>query len=38
MPVRGHAFEAFSFPAGGLPTLLNQPDARFFLEVDLSVG
>ena len=38
IPVRGHAFEAFSFPAGGLPALLKQPDARFTLEADLSVG
>ena len=38
LPVRGHAFEAFSFPPGGLPALLQQEDARFSLEADLSVG
>ena len=38
MPVRGHAFEAFSFPAGGLPALLKQQSARFSLEADLAVG
>ena len=38
MPVRGHAFEAFSFPAGGLPALLQQEHARFSLEADLVVG
>ena len=36
-PVRGHAFQAFSFPAGGVPGLLERPDARFSLEADLSV-
>ena len=38
LPVRGHAFEAFSFPAGGLPALLEQRSARFSLEADLAVG
>lgn len=38
LPVRGHAFEAFSFPPGGLPALLKQEHARFSLEADLSVG
>lgn len=37
LPVRGHAFEAFSFPAGGLPALLKQQNARFSLEADLVV-
>ena len=36
--MRGHAFEAFSFPAGGLPALLKQQSARFSLEADLAVG
>ncbi len=38
LPVRGHAFEAFSFPAGGLPALVKQRNARFSLEADLAVG
>ena len=38
LPVRGHAFEAFSFPAGGLPDLVKQRNARFSLEADLAVG
>ena len=38
LPVRGHAFEAFSFPAGGLPALVKQRSARFSLEADLAVG
>ena len=37
LPVRGHAF-AFSFPAGGLPALVKQRNARFSLEADLAVG
>ncbi len=37
LPVRGHAFEAFSFPAGGLPALLKQQNARFSFEADLVV-
>ena len=38
LPVRGHAFEAFSFPAGGLPALVKQGNARFSLEADLAVA
>ena len=38
LPVRGHAFEAFSFPAGGLPALVKQRNARFLLEADLEVA
>ncbi len=38
LPVRTHAFEAFSFPAGGLPDLVKQRNARFSLEADLAVG
>lgn len=38
LPVRGHAFEAFSFPTGGLPALLQQENARFSLGADLAVG
>lgn len=38
LPVRGHAFEAFSFPAGGLPALVKQRNARFLLEADLAVA
>lgn len=38
VPVRGHAFEAFSFPTGGLPALLKQQTARFSLEADLAVN
>ena len=38
LPVRGHAFEAFSFPAGGLPALVKQRTAQFSLEADLAVG
>ena len=37
-PVRGHAFEAFAFPAGGLPALLRRPEAQFSIEADLTVG
>lgn len=37
LPVRGHAFEAFSYPAGGLPALLKQQTAGFSLEADLAV-
>ena len=37
-PVRGHALEVFSFPAGGLPALVEQRNARFLLEADLAVG
>lgn len=34
-PVRGHSFEAFTFPAGGLPGLFQQSKASFTLEADL---
>lgn len=37
-PIRGYPVEAFTFPAGGLPALLNQRSARFSLEADLGVG
>ena len=37
-PVRGHAFEAFSFASGGLSDLLRQGSARFSLEADLSTA
>ncbi len=37
-PVRSHALEAFSFPVGGLPALVEQRNARFLLEADLTVG
>lgn len=36
-PIRGRAFEAFSFGEGGLPALLSQPSAHFTLEADVSV-
>ena len=35
LPVRGHAFEAFSFSSGGLPDLLKRGSARFSLEADI---
>ena len=35
-PVRGHSFEAFTFPAGGLPGLFRQSNASFMLEADLA--
>ena len=38
LPVRGYAFEAFSFPIGGLPALVKQRHARFLLEADLAVA
>ena len=38
VPVRGHAFEAFSFPPGGLPELLKLRNTSFSLEADLVVG
>ena len=38
LPVRGYAFEAFSFPVGGLPALVKQRHARFLLEADLAVA
>ena len=34
-PIRGHAFEAFSFASGGLLDLFQQGSARFSLEADL---
>lgn len=34
---RGHAFEAFTFPAGGLPELLDRPRACFTIQADLAV-
>lgn len=37
-PIRGYPVEAFTFPSGGLPALLNQRAARFSLEADLGVG
>lgn len=37
-PIRGRAFESFSFGEGGLPALLRQPSAHFTLEADISVG
>lgn len=37
-PIRGRAFESFSFGKGGLPALLSQPSACFTLEADISVG
>ena len=37
-PIRGYAIEAFSFPSGGLATLLSAPAARFALEADLVAG
>lgn len=35
-PIRGHFFEAFAFPSGGLPELFRQSKARFTLEADLA--
>ncbi len=39
-PVRGHAFESFSWPGGGLPALLGDPSRplRFRLEADLEMA
>jgi predicted ATPase len=37
-PIRGHAIEAFNFPAGGLPELLSRSTASFSLEADLGIG
>ena len=34
-PIRGHAFESFSFAADGLQALLHRGSARFSLEADL---
>jgi len=36
-PIRGYPIEAFAFPAGGLPALLEKPSASFSLEADLSI-
>ena len=36
LPIRGHSFEAFAFPSGGLPELFRQSKARFTLEADLA--
>jgi len=36
-PIRGYPIEAFTFPAGGLPALLEKPSASFSLEADLSI-
>jgi predicted ATPase len=36
-PIRGYPIEAFAFPAGGLPELLEKPSASFSLEADLSI-
>lgn len=37
-PVRGHPVELFEFPAGGLPALLQQRQARFSLGADVVCG
>ena len=38
LPIRGYPFEAFTFPPGGLPALLqpNGPDRTFSLEADIA--
>lgn len=36
LPIRGHAFEAFSMAPDGLPALLQRGSARFILEADLA--
>lgn len=36
-PIRGYPIEAFSFPAGGLPELLNREAARFDLKAILRI-
>jgi len=36
-PIRGYPVEAFTFPAGGLPELLEQPAASFTIEGDLEI-
>lgn len=36
LPVRGHAFEAFSIAPDGLPAMLKRGSARFTLEADLT--
>ena len=37
LPVRGYAFEAFSFASGGLPEMVRRGSASFTLEADMSV-
>jgi len=37
-PTRGYPIEAFAFPPGGLPALLNMKNVLFKLEADLDVG
>ena len=37
-PVRGHAFEAFSFASGGVSDLLMKGSARFSLEAEVRTG
>ena len=37
-PIRGYAIECFSFPAGGMQSLLAKKNASFEIEADLSVG
>ena len=37
-PIRGHAFESFAFPPGGIPDLLGGGSAKFTLEADLTAG
>ena len=36
LPIRGHAFEAFSLAPDGLPAMLQKGSARFTLEADLT--
>lgn len=37
-PLRGYPIEQFSFPSGGLASLLNQESAEFSFEVELETG
>ena len=37
-PIRGYPIEAFAFPPGGLPALLNMETVRCKLEADLDIG
>jgi len=37
-PLRGYPVEAFAFPRGGLPSLLNADAAEFAFEADLETG
>ena len=37
-PIRGYPIESFSFPAGGLGSLLSMNQASFGLEADLGIG